>query len=156
MLDQLETLGAADDLVCHLATWFHDAVLEPRRSDNEERSAQLAIDVLSAAGCSGAEIDEVATIVRATRTHDAAATGREAIVLDADMAILGAEPDRYARYLTDVRREYAHFDDAAFATGRRAFVEELLQRQRLFATDTGVDLWERSARRNLEAELRRG
>ncbi len=155
MLGHLDRFDASDDLVCLLATWFHDAILDPARSDNEERSALLAIEQLSAVGWAIDEIDEVAAIVRATRTHDASAVGREAVVLDADMAILGAEPERYARYLVDVRHEYAHVDDEAFAKGRRAFVEELLGRPRLFATGRGVELWESAARRNLMSELSR-
>ena len=153
MLGHVESLGAAGDLVCHLATWFHDAILEPARSDNEERSAVLATDVLIAEGRPAPEVDEIASIVRATRTHEATATGRTAVVLDADMAILAAEPERYRRYLADVRLEYGHFDDATFTAGRRAFVEELLGRPRLFATPHGVEQWEAAARRNLSSEL---
>jgi predicted metal-dependent HD superfamily phosphohydrolase len=38
---------AADPAAVELAILFHDAIYDPRRSDNEEQSAQLAIALLT-------------------------------------------------------------------------------------------------------------
>lgn len=48
-IDALEEYAADADLV-RLATWFHDAVYLPERSENEERSARLAERALAEAG----------------------------------------------------------------------------------------------------------
>jgi predicted metal-dependent HD superfamily phosphohydrolase len=75
------------------------------------------------------------------------------VLCDADLAILAAGHDRYADYVAGVRAEYAHVDDAVFATGRAAVLEELLAKPTLFHTDAGRQRWEATARANVEWEL---
>ena len=41
-----------DDVAARLAVWFHDAVYDTRRNDNEEQSAAYAAELLSRAGVS--------------------------------------------------------------------------------------------------------
>src|SRR6266545_4870561 len=53
-----------------LAAWFHDAVYDPRRDDNEEASARLAEAALNALELPADVIAEVARLVRLTATHD--------------------------------------------------------------------------------------
>src|SRR5262245_20829361 len=50
-----------------LGLWFHDAIYDPRAQDNEERSAQWAVDALSAAGADPALAPRVRALVLATR-----------------------------------------------------------------------------------------
>jgi predicted metal-dependent HD superfamily phosphohydrolase len=141
------------EVVC--AAWLHDAVHDGR-DDDEERSAQLATRLLTGLGVAPAVVDEVARLVRLTLTHDPRpddAAG--ALLSDADLAVLGAGPERYARYAADVREEYAHVEDDAFRSGRTAVLRGLLDLPRLYATDEGRRRWEAVARRNLEDEIRR-
>ena len=92
-------------------------------------------------------------LVQMTAAH--APDGADATVLsDADLAILGAQPARYAGYAADVRLEYAHVPDRAFRAGRAAILRGFVDRPRIFGTTTGSALWERPARANLAAELR--
>ena len=61
--------GEADrpDLV-RLAAWFHDAVYDPRATDNEERSAEVATVALADLGLAPDAVAEVARLVRLTAT----------------------------------------------------------------------------------------
>ena len=141
------------EVVC--AAWLHDAVHDGR-DDDEERSAVLAGQVLRGLGVARPVVDEVARLVRLTLTHDPRpgdATG--ALLSDADLAVLAAGPERYARYAADVRAEYAHVGDDAFRSGRTAVLRSLLDLPRLYATDEGRRRWEDAARRNLEDEISR-
>lgn len=141
------------EVVC--AAWLHDAVHDGR-DDDEERSAVLAARVLGGLGVAQRVVDEVARLVRMTLTHDPAADDvRGALLSDADLAVLGAEPDRYARYAGDVRAEYAHVDDDAFRSGRTAVLRSLLERPRLYVTQEGHRRWDAAARRNLRDEISR-
>jgi predicted metal-dependent HD superfamily phosphohydrolase len=150
--DELGGEAAARDAVV-LAAWFHDAVYEGG-ADDEERSAALAEGELPAVGAPAATVAEVARLVRLTAAHRPTEDDRNGQVLsDADLAILAAEPDRYSEYVTGVRREYAHVEEAAFRAGRAAVLRDLLAKPALFHTPTARTRWEDAARRNVQREL---
>jgi predicted metal-dependent HD superfamily phosphohydrolase len=156
VLDGVDELAAeADDAdVVRLAAWFHDAVYDPARSDNEERSAVLAERMLADTDLPAAAIAEVARLVRLTTTHDPREGDRNGAVLcDADLAILAADPERYAAYAAAVREEYAAVPDAAFREGRADVLRSLLDLSALFRTPRGRERWEEAARHNLRTEL---
>ncbi|GAA1194120.1 hypothetical protein GCM10009654_59080 [Streptomyces hebeiensis] len=157
VLDHVDSLaGHADDPgLVRLAAWFHDAVYRPDRSENEERSAQLAERALAEAGLDEDGTREVARLVRLTVTHAAEPGDRNGAVLcDADLAVLASEPKVYAAYAAAVREEYGFVPDDAFRAGRAAVLEQLLALPRLFRTPYGAEKWEAPARANLAAELR--
>jgi predicted metal-dependent HD superfamily phosphohydrolase len=147
---------AADDVeAVRWAAWFHDAVYDVHRDDNEERSARLAEQDLAASGLDHDIVCEVSRLVRLTATHqpeDGDANG--AVLCDADLRILAADPWRHAEYVADVRAEYAHVPDAEFRAGRAAVLRALLSSGRLFRTERAYTRWEERARANLAAELR--
>lgn len=137
-----------------LAAWFHDAVYDVRRDDNEEQSARLAEGQLPAAGLDETSVRQVARLVRLTAGHDPAAEDPDAAVLcDADLAVLAGEESRYAAYVGEIREEYAHVDDDAFRIGRMSVLRQLLALPQLFNTAEGRRRWQTSARANLRREL---
>ncbi|OCI32478.1 DUF4031 domain-containing protein [Oerskovia enterophila] len=168
-----EPAPSGTSLRAQLALWFHDAVHEGVAGDDEEASAALAVASLGplvtgptttpgpgadpAAGSTHLTADdvvEVARLVRLTASH-APSPGDTAgaLVCDADLAILGAMPDRYARYVRQVRAEYAHVPDDLFRTGRAAVLEQLLALPELFRTPLGRERWAARAEENLRTEL---
>ncbi|MET8049153.1 metal-dependent phosphohydrolase [Streptosporangium sp. NPDC005286] len=150
-IDTLASHAEHPDLV-RLAAWFHDAVYDPRRGDNEERSAILAERALPEMGLSPEAVATVARLVRLTVTHAPAPGDADGAVLsDADLAILGASPKVYAAYATAVREEYAFVPDDAFRSGRAAVLRSLLDLAAIFHI---ADL-EEAARANIMAELER-
>jgi membrane glycosyltransferase len=76
-----------------------------------------------------------------------------AIVLDADLAILGADPAEYQAYVNGVRAEYAHVDAAGWRTGRAAVLRHFLGLTAIYRTPTMRVARERRAQANLTAEL---
>ena len=138
-----------------LAAWFHDAVYRGAPED-EECSAELAGKLLPEAGSPEAEIREVQRLVRLTAGHRPEPGDTAGMLLcDADLSVLGRSPEAYRRYLADVRREYAHVNDADFAVGRRRVVEQLLEANPLFSSPAARNRWEEQARCNLRSELER-
>ena len=153
VLDRVDELlaYATDPVAVRLAAWFHDAVYDPTRPDNEQASARLALAVL---GRLDRPADEVARLVRLTVTHDPERDDANGAVLcDADLAVLAGGPDEYAAYASAVREEYARVDDAHFAAGRARVLQALLDRPALFRTPAGRDRWEVAARHNVQTEL---
>ncbi|MFJ5861253.1 DUF4031 domain-containing protein [Pseudarthrobacter sp. NPDC092439] len=137
-----------------LSAWFHDAVYRGIAGQDEEESARLAEERLTAAGLPEGEVAEVARLVRLTSDHRPEPGDDDgALLCDADLSVLGGEPDEYARYVGAVRKDYAHIGDADFAAGRAAVVRRLLELDPLFHTARARDLWLSAARRNLQGEL---
>ena len=161
-LDTAENLLAqvdgADGAAVRLALCFHDAIYDPQAGAgaNESASAALAERELAelrvGAGCAAA----ATAAIMATADHrlppDRSPT--TAVVLDADLAILAAEPARYEAYVTGVRAEYAHVDDEGWRTGRAAVLAAFLDRPVIFVT-APMRASEHRARANLAAELSR-
>jgi predicted metal-dependent HD superfamily phosphohydrolase len=136
------------------AAMYHDAIYDARATDNEELSAGLAIDDLGEIGWTATASRSVGEMIRATASHSADdASSDTALLLDADLAILGADPAAYQAYVNGIRAEYAHVDDASWRVGRSAVLHHFLDRPRLFVTERMFEAREHRARANIEAEL---
>jgi predicted metal-dependent HD superfamily phosphohydrolase len=147
-----EPIEHPDEVIA--AAFYHDAVYEPASPANERASARLARRDLASLGWTDDAVERVGSMIEATE-HGAAGdgSGDTAILLDADLAILGAEPSAYSTYVTGVRAEYRHVTDDDWRTGRAAVLDGFLQRPTIFRTATGRERWEARARANLTAEL---
>ena len=138
-----------------LAAWFHDAVYEVFATDNESRSAALALSALDGLGFPPARRAEVARLVRLTAGHDVAEGDRNGgLLADADLAILASEKSHYVRYAEAVRAEYAAVPDEVFRPGRAAILRKLADLPDLFRVVPARAEWSARARANLEAEIR--
>lgn len=156
-----EVLAAIDLLAAHglvfdrdaveLGAWYHDAIYDIGRDDNEDRSAELARSELATSSLR----DEVVRLVIATKEHRVADDDPNGAALsDADLSVLGSDPDRYLRYANAVREEYAAIPDAVFKPARARVLAALLEGP-MFHTEQGRSLWEERARANVTAELDR-
>ncbi len=153
ILDRVESQVSDLDAI-ELAIWFHDFVYDPTAADNEERSAQVAGKLLASAGIETTLIDRVKTLILQTKTHNAPVDDSDGqLLLDIDLAILGASPDSYHEYAAEIRREYAMFSDDVYRDGRCRVLDSLLKRPRLYATESLFSWFEKNARKNVQAEL---
>ena len=151
-LDEYGNHGTDLDAV-RLAAWYHDAIYDPRAADNEERSAELAVDELGALSLPSDRVDEVARLVRLTARHDPVGGDRNGELLnDADLMVLGSPPEAYVAYLNAIREEYAHVPDPEFRAGRAAVLESLLETPSVYRLAVLAPM-EAVARRNMTAEL---
>jgi len=159
-----DVLGRVDELRGHatfvdlvrLAAWFHDAVYDPTRPDNEERSAGLAEETLDKLGVRKQLHVEVTRLVLVTAAHDPAPGDRNGQVLcDADLAVLARPEPDYDAYAHAIRAEYAHVPEADFRAGRARILRALLDRPAIYATAPARAGWETPARANLTRELAR-
>ncbi len=148
----VEPADHLDEVVA--AAFYHDAVYEPAHPANERASARLARRDLTTLGWSNERTERVAAMIEATAHGDSGpAIGDTAILLDADLAILGSDPAAYSDYVASVRAEFRHVDDDEWRTGRASVLQGFLDRTAIFSTPTARDLWEQRARTNLAAEL---
>lgn len=149
-----ERVEHLDEIVA--AAFYHDAVYEPSYPANERASARLARRDLATIGWDEASVERVGSMIEATE-HVATATnepsGDTAILLDADLAVLGAEPAAYDDYVRGVRSEYRQLDDEEWRAGRTRVLQSFLDRDTIYATDEGRRRWQSRARANIESEL---
>ena len=154
-LDRVDDLNAGDRQLLRWAILWHDAVYDPARGDNEERSAELARAELLACAVEPAAADEVARLILLTRGHQVAADDRlGALLVSIDLSVLGAEWQRYREYTDAVRREYAHVSDAAWRAGRASVLRHLLGLDPLYPDPAFRTELEAQARKNMATELR--
>lgn len=145
--------AAADTAAVALALWFHDAVYDLPGRDNEGRSAAWAQEALAAAGARAGLPEAVRDLVLATRHEAMPAGGDAALVVDIDLAILGAGPERFAEYERQIRAEYSYVPGFLFRRKRRAVLQGFLDRPRIYLTGPLHERFEAAARRNLRTAL---
>jgi predicted metal-dependent HD superfamily phosphohydrolase len=136
-----------------LALWFHDAIYDTRRDDNEERSAEWARSSALGAGSPPAAAERIRALILVTRHNALPQTLDERILVDVDLAILGADPSRFDEYETQVRAEYAWVPDDVFRRNRRSVLEAFARRPSIYSTARFASLFEAKARDNLRRSI---
>lgn len=88
-----------------------------------------------------------------TKNHQSAQPQSQVdqLFLDLDMSILASPPERYKRYIGQVRSEYKIYADGQFIEGRTAFLKGVLSHP-IFKSRQFLKL-ETAARDNIESEL---
>jgi predicted metal-dependent HD superfamily phosphohydrolase len=137
-----------------LAAFYHDAVYDSRRPDNEEQSAALARTTLSELGVNAVCVERVAELILLTKGHRAAPGDDDARwFLDGDLEVLGFDWPTYARYAAAIRQEYAWVPDAEFYPKRRSVLQGFLDRPSIYQTEWFQRSLEPQARANLQREI---
>ncbi len=138
-----------------IALWFHDAIYDTRRQDNEEQSAEWAIRFLGAAKVKQASRDRIAQLIMVTKTHDPSdpSDADTALMTDIDLSILGAQPYKFDQYDVDIRREYAWVPDEQFRQGRVQVLKSFQERAKIYTTAYFLEKYEEQARLNLRHKI---
>jgi predicted metal-dependent HD superfamily phosphohydrolase len=135
------------------AIWFHDIVYDPQHHDNESKSAEWAAVELRSLGCEEAFIKSVDELILDTRHTQLPLAESGRYMVDIDLAILGAAPDRFDEYERDIRREYAHVSDTDFRSGRAVILKRFIARDAIYLTLPFRERYESQARTNLQRSL---
>ena len=147
--------GLPHPIELNLAVWYHDVVYDPHSKTNEEDSATVAEEQLASLGVEPHQRAIVQELILTTK-HDAENNCKLAeadVLLDADLAILGASEQRYARFATDIRKEYAWVPEVEYRAGRKAVLEGFLKRPAIYRTAWLLAEGEERERANMTAEL---
>lgn len=154
IFDQTEFLATHPEEV-ELGIWFHDAVYDTRRDDNEQKSAEWANSVIREVALSGDIAERVSRSILATR-HNADVTDIDAQVLaDVDLSILGREADVFWGYEENIRKEYAWVPEDLFRQKRVEILGGFLDRQYIYYHKEYRAKFEKQARVNLKAAIAR-
>lgn len=156
MLAWIESLcnDVTDLPTLQLACWFHDSIYDSSAGDNEEQSATYAQRVLSDFALPPTTIAAVSQMILSTKTHWTEESNTDChILLDTDLAILGAPALDYDSYAQAIRQEYSWVPEASYKTGRRQVLQAFLQRKRIYWTELVYVALEERARENIQREI---
>ena len=136
-----------------IALWFHDAVYDVRGQSNERQSADWAMRALQTSGASVGMQQRVEQLIMATQ-HDATPVrSDEQLLVDIDLAILGAAPERFAEYDRQVRAEYRWVPGFLYKMKRKEVLRSFLSRPSIYCTDYFRTHHEAQARINLSGRV---
>ncbi|WP_373527022.1 hypothetical protein [Nostoc sp.] len=137
-----------------IAAWFHDVVHNTQAEDNEQKSADYALELLSNLGISESTITSVTHLILNTKDHQATVDDYDSqVLLDADLAVFAANSVDYTEYAYAIRQEYSWVPRAEYIVGRRQFLERFLQRSHIYFTPLMSEFAEPCARGNIQEEI---
>ncbi|ENW91894.1 HD domain-containing protein [Acinetobacter dispersus] len=117
-----------------LALWFHDAVYDPQAKDNELKSAELFEQYL-AQNLSTDIVQKIKRWIIATQKHEATNELDLQFLLDIDLAILAASPERFDEYEQQIQQEYAWVDPEVYSIKRKEVLAHFYQTEPLYQTE---------------------
>jgi predicted metal-dependent HD superfamily phosphohydrolase len=138
----------------YFAIWFHDVIYDTKRSDNEEKSAEFAVEALASLGVPEQTIAITRDMILATKHHRADDLSWDMkAFLDLDTSILGAPEEIYKEYSRAIRKEYSWVPGFLYRKGRMKVLNDFLDRESIYQTEEIGAKYETQARHNIAEEI---
>lgn len=133
--------------------YYHDIVYNALKSDNEEKSAELAELRMKQINVPTEIIENCKSQILATKKHEDNSDFDTNYFIDADLSILGQDSETYKGYFQNVRKEYSIYPDIIYNYGRKKVLKHFLEMDRIYKTEYFYKKFENSAKENLLKEL---
>jgi len=140
--------------IIQFAIFYHDIVYDVTQQGNEEQSAVWAECVMQSLNVEAARIERCKRHILATKSHNKSDDLDTNLFTDADLSILGSEPEIYSQYSSSIRQEYSIFPDNVYNEGRAKVLRKFLEMPAIFKTEPFQKQCENTARINLTNELK--
>lgn len=135
-----------------LALWFHDAIYNPQAPDNELKSAEL-FEQLMAQDLLPDTLAKIKRWILATQKHALTYETDLQFLLDIDLAILAAPPERFIQYEQQIQQEYAWVEPEVYSIKRKEVLMHFYQSEPLYQTAYFQKNFELNAKQNLRKIL---
>ncbi|QNX06604.1 HD domain-containing protein [Acinetobacter seifertii] len=135
-----------------LALWFHDAIYNPQAPDNELKSAEL-FEQLMAQDLLPDTLAKIKRWILATQKHALTDETDLQFLLDIDLAILAAPPERFIQYEQQIQQEYAWVEPEVYSIKRKEVLMHFYQSEPLYQTAYFQKNFELNAKQNLRKIL---
>lgn len=133
--------------------YYHDIIYDVTLSDNEERSAELAVKRLKQLDVSSSQTELCRQQILATKSHVQSTSSDTNYFTDADLSVLGQDWAGYASYFRNIREEYSVYPDPVYQAGRKKVLHHFLGMERIFKTAYFYNKFEVQARENIQKEF---
>lgn len=153
--DRIKT-SIYDNMAFEFAIWYHDIIYKASKTNNEEQSAQVAVDRLQKLSLENSQIELIKTLIISTKKHSTLAKEHisdNAYLLDIDLSILGSDWNTYQTYCSNIRKEYKMYPTFMYNKGRKEVLKRFLERDTLYFTEYFKEKFETQARENIKTEL---
>ena len=132
--------------------FYHDVVYSASKKDNELKSAEYALSILS----ENIQLDKqlVFDAICATQQHQHNIMEDINWLIDFDLKILARDWNEYQIYFEQIRKEYRIYPDFLYKPGRAKALKHFLEHEFIFQTEELRKLYEEKARVNIEEEIR--
>lgn len=141
-----------DPYAVALALWFHDVIYDPQAPDNELKSAEL-FEQLMAQDLSFDTLEKIKRWILATQKHALTDEIDLQFLLDIDLAIFAATPERFIQYEQQIQREYSWVDPEVYSVKRKQVLIHFYQSEPLYQTGYFQKNFELNAKDNLRQIL---
>jgi predicted metal-dependent HD superfamily phosphohydrolase len=135
------------------AVFYHDAIYNVMKKDNEEKSAELAEARMRSLAVPSHIIQRCKQHILATKAHTPSADADTNLFTDADLSVLGMSWEVYLNYCRQVRKEYSIFPDMLYNPGRKKALTHFLEMEHIYKTDAFRGKYEANAKQNLSREI---
>ncbi len=155
LLEQLTAIKASlkDWDAVLFSLYYHDIIYNSLKSDNEEKSAAVAVKRMQQIAVPADTIEHCRAMIAATKSHHQSADSDTNYFTDADLSILGQSWEIYLQYCQNVRKEYALYPNMVYNPGRKKVLQHFLSMERIYKTDFFYNTFERQAKQNMQREI---
>lgn len=168
MLDDFEAVKSSlkpdiEEFASQLAfaIWFHDAVYDPKASNNEAESAHLADKAANALGLTDrADLNKVRhfdhivnDLIMLTKHIEVPKFPLGRLMVDLDLAILGKSGYLFNAYEVGIRKEYEWVPWVEFRKKRAEILQRFLDRKSIYSLDVFWTKYQAAAEENLKRSI---
>ena len=154
ILEEIRMLGIAKNFNALQFAWFcHDVICDPKLKDNEVRSAEFAINLISEMNLSEDFSKVVRDLIIVTNRPVIPENRDECLIIDIDHANFGWDNSLFKEQTRAIREEFHFVSDADFNQNTTKLFSKMLKKNSVFLTDYFKERYERKARSNLERAL---
>ena len=133
--------------------YYHDIIYNALKSDNEEKSAELAEKRMKQLSVPIEMINACKAQILATKKHLDHSASDTNYFTDADLSVLGQEWEIYEQYYKNVRKEYAVYPNVIYNPGRKKVLNHFLNMEKIYKTAYFNSKFESQAKLNLKREM---
>lgn len=153
--DECDTQIVDMDII-KFAIWFHDIIYNSAKKDNEEKSADYTLKVLTPFSLLNRRKKKISQFIYSTKAHQIEDFKNQdnAFLLDFDLSILGQDWQTYYEYIRNIRKEYKMYPDFLYKPARKKVLQSFLSRETLYFTKKYKAQYESNARLNIEKEIK--
>ncbi|MBE9041957.1 N-methyl-D-aspartate receptor NMDAR2C subunit [Oscillatoriales cyanobacterium LEGE 11467] len=148
-ISEYQVLSVYNSKLVEVALWYHDAVYQPQQNQNEQNSANWAIEFFSKSGLPPEKCQLIRSLILATCHRQTPVDEMHRLIVDIDLSILGAKIERFQEYESQIRQEYYWVARSIYTQKRKELLSFFLSKTQIYLTQLFYENFENRAQENI-------